>query len=585
MKKLRKEDLNDPHKSLDFGWDPASQAKLKAKQKSRKGKKQPEMTVADLGTEKRSLHDRGLSMDMDLGSPYVLPPGLNHSHESLHSMSRSIPNQDDRYRPATTYNPTDSGSMRSMGTRRGRTDDSSSLAGSSSRRVPGDEMKQDLLANAHPMSRSVPPTNRTPDVPEIRMPEAAKDVPRKALPSSPAVPSSNGLAPGAPHLDARDSYVTGDEGGLRRSNTYLAKYISSGNSSATNHQQSTLVQNQHQRNGSNRSALSTDKELPEVPPPTLQTNNRKSPPPAINTETIQQEALRPPRQQSLHASAQPSLEQNFLDDASDYGEALRVQPPSPHDSQQDQNNEHRRSSQAAIPANDEKALGVDDGGLGYDVRRLSMGMRPLPPEDPTDNAEQRANRIRSFYKEYFDDSKPGPAPAAAPAPTAPGGYYEDYDENYLGDGATYFDPVSSQFITSGPEPPYAEPYPRRAMTPPPRTFGGRGHAATFSAGSRLMPPGPRAFSSASGRFVPPGRGIPQKKLPPPGPLRQIPTPHMLREDAFALPIDFAPPSSARDRQAGRPDSPRGGLRPYSPAVPVHNPLVSSYDDLAVMPSP
>jgi hypothetical protein len=27
----------------------------------------------------------------------------------------------------------------------------------------------------------------------------------------------------------------------------------------------------------------------------------------------------------------------------------------------------------------------------------------LPPEDPADNPEQRANRIRSFYKEYFDE--------------------------------------------------------------------------------------------------------------------------------------------------------------------------------------
>ncbi len=50
--------------------------------------------------------------------------------------------------------------------------------------------------------------------------------------------------------------------------------------------------------------------------------------------------------------------------------------------------------------------------------------------------------------------------------------------------------------------------------------------------------------------------------------------------------DFAPPVSYRDRQNGmRPDSPLGAPRPFSPAVRPHTPLASSYDDLAVMPSP
>lgn len=33
----------------------------------------------------------------------------------------------------------------------------------------------------------------------------------------------------------------------------------------------------------------------------------------------------------------------------------------------------------------------------------------MPSDDPQENPEERANRIRSFYKEYFDDSKPEPA--------------------------------------------------------------------------------------------------------------------------------------------------------------------------------
>jgi hypothetical protein len=35
----------------------------------------------------------------------------------------------------------------------------------------------------------------------------------------------------------------------------------------------------------------------------------------------------------------------------------------------------------------------------------------------------------------------------------------------------------------------------------------------------------------------------------------------------------------------RPDSPLGSPRPFSPAVRPHTPLVGSYDDLAVLPSP
>jgi len=51
-------------------------------------------------------------------------------------------------------------------------------------------------------------------------------------------------------------------------------------------------------------------------------------------------------------------------------------------------------------------------------------------------------------------------------------------------------------------------------------------------------------------------------------------------------LDFAPPTSFRDRQAGRrPDSPLGVARPYSPAVSPHVPLASPFNELSAMPSP
>ncbi|KAK4691105.1 hypothetical protein P7C71_g5825, partial [Lecanoromycetidae sp. Uapishka_2] len=577
VKRLRVEDANDPHKSLDFGWDPKTSASTRGRKKSKKGG--PEMSITDLGTEKNG-RPRGMSMDLDVGSPYLLPPGLGGSRESLHSMSRTIHSQDDRYRPATVYTSADTKSMHSYKIARRGADDSSSDNGSGSfRRGPRDDMKQDLLGDAQRMSRSMPPTNRSP-VPEIRMPDAVKEMPRKAVPSS---PQSAGLSPSFPLLDTRDSYMEQNGADLRKSNNYLGAFIHSREPS------SDLL--------GQRSEYATPNEFPSTPSSNLQqTSTRKSPPPSINIpEQINRKSpppsnnplgSLPPRGQSLRASETAQYE-HFFDDSSEYGDGLKVTPPSPHDSQQGLYDSNRRSSQAYMASIDEYAHGVDDtNGLGYDVRRLSMGMRPLPPDDPTDNPEQRANRIRSFYKEYFDDSKPGAMQAA-------GGYYEDYDQGYQGDGAM-FDPVSNQVVTNQPHypeqrgRPFAEPMGRRAMTPPARApprFG-RQHAATMSGSSRLMPPRARAFSSSSGRGIP-GRGPPKKQLPPPKALNVLPTPHLLKDDSFALfnSMDFAPPTSAKDRQAGRPESPRGGLRPYSPMVAPHMPLQSSFDDLAAMPSP
>jgi len=229
------------------------------------------------------------------------------------------------------------------------------------------------------------------------------------------------------------------------------------------------------------------------------------------------------------------------------------------------------------------------GAPGFDPRRLSMGFRPLPPNEAieSDDPEVRANRIRSFYKEYFDESKPAPH----------GQYYEDYDENYLEDAA-YFDPESNNFVM-----PYAEPVTRRAMTPPPRgprfqgppraLHGSMGGMSTMSAGGmgrRQMyppgpyPPGPRAYSSASART---GASGPRRPIAPPMDLTSLPTPSKLRDDSFAImnATDFAPPRTYRDRVAGRSESPLGERRPYSPAVPSYKPLVSAFDELAPIPSP
>lgn len=608
VRKLRREDANDPHRSLDFGWEPNNNARANTK----KGKKnKPEMVATDLVTEKGSRRERGMSMDVDISSPYLLPPGLGGSRESLHSMSRTMHSQDDRYRPATTYIPGDTTSVYSNRTGRKGADDSSSYTGSAStRRGPGDDMKKDLLGNAQRMSRSVPPLSRSP-APQIQVPQAAQQPPRRP---SPASAQSAGLAPKFPLLDTpRDSYMEKHGADLRKSNNYLGAFIHSRDASTdvlsrdfASPKSEYATPNEFPSTPSSTVQQTDPSPLPQEPNPSTtlqQTSSRKSPPPIVNTQaptsrspppnttevpSTRSSVSRPPRKQSLRSSTEHGHYENFLDDASDYGDSFQVVPPSLRSSQTSQYELNRQSSQAYMPAIHEHSLGVEEGHHpGFDPRRSSMGFRPLPPDDPTDNPEQRANRIRSFYKEYFDDSKPGPMRAA-------GDYYEDYDQQYLGDGAI-FDPVSGRFVTAQPqyaEPhnqprgrPYAEPYGRRAMTPPPRAPPGYGrrHAATMSGSSRMTPRS-RAYSSQSGRFGPSGRGTPQKPMPPPQPLNVLPSPHLLKEDTF-LPMDFAPPTTARERQAGRSESPRGGLRPYSPIVAPHMPLASSFDDLAPMPSP
>ena len=564
VRKLRSEDAEDKHKSLDFGMGPSSTA---AAGRKKKGKGGPEMIVTDYSTDREIRRERGLSMDM--GSPYILPPGLQNSRDSLHSLSR-LHNGDDRYRPATTFFGADTPPIPSYASSRKEDDDSSSHTSSSGHGYRQEGMKQDLLRNAQRMSRSLPPAQRRTllsdrNIPQLQVPEKAMEIPRKGVPPQ---LQNGGLAVTTQH-DSRESYMS-DGAGMRKSNNYLGPFIHS-----RDHSVALLTKAQSP-------PPQAPESLPSSPPPVYSPGPSRGPTPPV--PQMSAEVPRPPRLQSVQAAVQPVQQQNFFDDESDYGDDFKVTPPSPTLAPECQHPEPlRRSLDAPMQAADEQTPGgLAANDLGYNVRRLSTGVRPLPPDDPSDNPEQRANRIRSFYKEYFDESRPGPSLAIE-------NYYQDYSDEYLGD-ATVYDPVTGQFVV-GRAPSYAQPFTRRAMTPPPRApprfQGGQRHHATMSTMSsgRFMPREPRAFSSASARFGPPGRGPPRKAMPPPAPLRILPTPHMLREDSFAMPLDFAPPTSYKDRQAGRPASPRGGMLPYSPTLPARTPLVSSFQDLAVMPSP
>lgn len=474
-------------------------------------------------TEKeiRGGHNRGLSLET--GSPYILPVGLHGSRESFHSLSRSHNDPHDPYRPVTFIN-NDNQSVRSQSRAYGH--DNGSLYTTSSGGTQRNRMNDGLLKNAQRMSTSHPMRGESLSPDGSRSPDLKFADPAIAL--SPLNPRYDN-EPLPPPLELPDF----------------------------------------------RAAPKPEVPIIAVPEPAATSREvTRSPvqaPPAPSY---------PPRIQSQTAVVHEHANTTSIISTSSYGDGFQVTPPSPRQSQ----NVHVAQPQPLRPQpQHDNGLGVDE--FGHGTNRLSI-MRPLPPDDPEENPAQRAERIRSFYKEYFDDSKPEPVGGHTYTD-----YYEDYGSEYHQDGAM-FDTRSRGFVAAQPNAPFAAPVTRRAMTPPPRApprfrsgtlTGPRGtHMSNSSMASSQYPP--RNMSSMSGRLPAPA---PRKPLPPPSALSSLPTPAKLSADAMVFnPIDFAPPVSFRERQNGmRPDSPLGSPRPFSPAVRPHTPLASSYDDLAVMPSP
>lgn len=599
VKKLRREDAEDKHKSLDFGLEVAQQTRKK------NGQKGPEMSMAEKKEIGFGRRPRGLSLDMGPNNPYLLPPELQHSRESLHSLARSINTGDDRYR-TTNFIP-DDGSIRAPSSLRKARDDSSSYTGSLSQRFQLDS-QQNLLRNAQDN-----PTGRSPSSASGR--DTSVDPfpgSRKPLPQ----PSSNNLLAPAMADPARDSFASTASSGamnaLRASNNYLAQFISGGTAPSK-------VESNKKGVITSVSEINVDRPVIQVqeppsvvqlqaPPPAVVKDEPRSAPQAASREDNTSAA--PSITLSLADDRQPRLPQfsfiNTLEDSQRSIEADSVPPtsstasnhtpqpssapstdfphldkssraePIDHNHHQDPNAEDDYYDEYEVYGSQEHQQYPDyvdyqdyqdyQSSHGNDPRRLTMGMRPLPPDDPSEDPEQRANRIRSFYKEYFDEQK-------LQQLAQPVQYYdgaEGYYESHGGDG----------FYEDHYE--YPANYPPRGMSQN-GTYGR--HRATISNGSYSYQAGPRSYSSASARYGPRRPYMPPKKMmPPPKALHILPTPSKLKEDTF-LPIDFAPPQKFQNQRAGTPDSPRGGIIPYSPSTRAHVPLASSFDDLAVIPSP
>ncbi|KAL6901353.1 hypothetical protein GGI43DRAFT_375673 [Trichoderma evansii] len=523
MRRDRLEELNDPTKDLDFGLGNAS------------GKKRKSM----FGGVEKGMHKGGLSMDMNLSSPYLLPPGNTGSRESIHSYARTLQNEDDPYRHIGQYANSDVGSIRSF-----KTTDSPS-----GRRPP----KSSALAmppatpRAHSDEKEDPFATPTAPKPTHQPPPSAAEVHDVMVPVQPIVPEIETVAP----VDVFNA---------------------------------------------------DEFEVPDIP----------APPAAAKLEGSRSPPIMEPS--SARSSAYTDNGRASHVSPADVPQILSPGFPPHQDTPAHEEEEPRGRPLSRLPAPHQ------NGGLGVPQnnanKRLSVGFRPLPPSEAmeSDDPEVRANRIRSFYKEYFDDSNEAPPPMPTQPPQhlqqqqqqpkpRQGGpdYYEDYDQGYL-EAAAYYDADTNAFVM-----PYAQPVTRRAMTPPPsgrqpgaprggsrgpgpRFRGANGNGGTFSPGPGGRPRagsafGPRPDSSASGRWA--SQNQPKKNLPPPAPLTTLPTPSKLADDSFAIfnAADFAPPSSIRDNVAGRSQSPFGERKAFLQPPTAASPLVTAFEDLTPLPSP
>jgi hypothetical protein len=590
---LQAEDREDAekYKSMDFGSD------LRYGGKGKKGRKGgPEMTAMTGQPSTRNM--KGLSLD-DPEGPYLFPNGRN-SHESLASITRSVRDADHRYQLHAFGTKGDDMSIRSP----------SALARRGTESTDGADAH--LVGHAQAFGKSAPP--ESPGYPSIQEPEKAILANQYSNNSPPRQNTQGGLAPNL--SESRESYI--DHTAFRKSNNYLGSFINSREPSMIEEEKpapklthmdsstSTLI-GSFGSDASPKISVTEPFVAPATSPAPRHSPAEKALP-MDSRENIQSMAG------SIHDAnsnsfIQTSKTSSFMSDGSSfmYGDApMKVTPPSPRDSTSTYTVPTRGQSLAAPLAEiheqrESMYLGEGLDDFNHDNQRLSVLMRPLPHDDPTENPEERANRIRSFYKEYFDDSKGAQGQAAAPPPMpeppSRTDYYEDYDTEYLNNAYTVYDTEQQGFVVGGA--PFAQPITRRAMTPPPRApprF--RSRASSGAGQSQYSRNGPPRGNSSMSNFHSQGpysqgpgseRGRTQKRFMPPAPtpLISLKTPHLLKDDsALYTTLDLAPPPSYRDRQAGRrPDSPLGVERPYSPVVRAYTPLQGAYEELSPMPSP
>ncbi|KAM0335239.1 hypothetical protein ACHAQA_000283 [Verticillium albo-atrum] len=602
VKKQRMEEASDPTMALDFGIN-------EDKGMGRGGKRKSVFREKMLSLDPK--HRAQVSMDMNLSSPYLLPPALQGSKQSLHSLARNIHDDDDPYRPVNQYG-SEVGSIRSYRPEKDSRTGSSVYTGST-------ERGSSLHGRNHPPRQNSLPRPPPPAADPFATPTGARTPQLETSPVSPtrgplphAIIPEIGTVPYPEDFNNRNMPAIPDVAEPAPIAQRDARRVSSGASHPSWDQQVAQFPDPNAHQVGNQPPALQSPVLPEIGVGLgLHDMTFEAPP-----QTFKGLPSSPAAHKTTPSGPLPTI---MPDGPLDFDNRYDQQGQQSQDySDHDQYEERGRSTQRrSMEGNyrESQALGIPQ----QDNKRLSVGLRPLPPTEvmESEDPEERANRIRSFYKEYFDDSKPPGEHNMPPPQHQQGGaqYYEDYDAGYGGGNDAFYDPASNSFVM-----PYAQPVTRRAMTPPPSGSRLRGppppRAMHGSMGGMNMPRGrpqgpPRAGTAMSnGRWGPPTRPgsslssnygqprpgssvsnkfqrQPKPKGPPPAALTTLPNPSKLRDDSMALlgAIDFAPPESYEDRQRGRSQSPAGERRPFAPKVPIASPLVSSFDEMPAIPSP
>lgn len=513
MRKQREEDANDRHASLDFGLGDVSPPDHSKNH------------VSQSMVEKTSgLSRRQLSMDLNMNNPYLPSLGSKNSHQSINSLSKPF-RQEDPYRPVSELANSDTTSSHSQS--------KPAPLGNKGQPHPRNSGMSEMNSTSHTV------TNRNISSPShqntfVTFPSTPNN---QQFPDQSNYPSE----PTQAHL--QHNFI---QSAKRASNgphvVYPAQYqtMASGcelELGGIHHQGSAFINSEsggeNYKNGDNYM------------------NNGHS-----------------YLYESGAGQTQPTFSHpRFLQQTQPQQEIIvnNQTPTNPFE-----NGNYPREPQI-LSANSYSGQYTEHGTVNSRTNPNHHSIsRPLPPQDitETDNPEIRANRIRSFYKEYFEDNSQNPQNEEFPLPKP-------------NDETTYYDPNTNKFIL-----PYAQPVTRRAMTPPPKINpnipqhmrnGSMGVMNNDRSGwhmsSDLSEPRPQSSSSSR----PPREE--KKRIPPPVQLDPLPTPSKLHGDVSSMDSTaFTTRGGYRDHGSSRSLTSPSEVQPFSF-------VKNSHAELSPIPSP
>ncbi|POS86700.1 hypothetical protein EPUL_003474, partial [Erysiphe pulchra] len=489
-RKMREEDANDRHASLDFGLGDVPQL----------GRSKRAEAMAK-ERDNSSLSRRQISMDMSINNAYLPSFETKSSRESLESLSLSL-RKEDPYGPLSQKNSSDTGSIRSQ----------SKVASGNG-----------AFVNSQPrFYEKAEFTSDNSSAFETRTPKSAAFPPRvnSLLPYQPRnIPQPNPSIPNSRIVEPPQAYIPTNP---------VSSTTKWTNGQSLNQQ--FLPQTQTLRNESENNVIADNRYVNNY---NMEFNQIHSPKPPMTLDS--RERIQPSNNLSGYVLAPQPL--GFGVKNLNY---IQGQGGLISNNQLEDNMKYRQNQGFTTVGNNENYYNFNCDNPKMTSNRFStLGSRPLPPNTitDTDDPEIRANRIRSFYREYFDDNSPAPA-----------GRYERNNFSNRNDQKTYYDPSSNQFVL-----PYLQPVTRRAMTPPPMNRGiGPGRARNTSMGVMDNNNQGQYMNNSSEMRTnsPSGHQGPPYKQPtlPFVQLNSLPTPGKMKDNMSTFDtLGYAPPMTYRER--------------------------------------